>query len=231
MVLDKISLCLLLLLECVQSESDILSISFPCTDIKHSRCKTASPPQSPPNLPRLSKLHDQCYQPILPSYLLLVSSYSLQSYDQCCNLRFCSNPHFVAPYSQQIPNQSASFASPRMPGLPAGGGRDTADVLADLNLAEFVMAEQDRTMTDEVFQITTELKGFMMQSAVNIEDAQARIEHANAYIRTSLQLTNTVVQECNVVLENLGQTSHENIQDDNLFAHVSASFLWRSNVS
>ena len=105
------------------------------------------------------------------------------------------------------------------------------DILANLNLAEFVMAEQDRTMTDEVFQITTELKGFMMQSAVNIEDAQARIEHANAYIRSSLQLTNTVVQECNAVLENLGQTSHENIQDDSLFAHVSVSFLWRSNVS
>ena len=105
------------------------------------------------------------------------------------------------------------------------------DVLTDLNLAEFVMAEQDRTMTDEVFHITTELKGFIMQSAANIEDAQARIEHANAYIRSSLQLTNTVVQECNAVLENLGQTSHENIQDDNLFAHVSVMFLRRSIVS
>ena len=112
-----------------------------------------------------------------------------------------------------------------MPGLPATSGRDMTDVLANLSLAEFVMAEQDHTMADEVSQITTELKDFMMQSAVNIEDAQARIEHANAYIRSSLQLTNTVVQECNAVLENLVQSSHENIQDDNLFAHVSVSFL------
>ena len=96
-----------------------------------------------------------------------------------------------------------------------------ADALANLNLAEFVMAEQDRTMTDEVFQITTDLKDFMMQSTVNIEDAQARIEHANAYVRSSLQLTKTVVQECNAALENLGHPPHGNIQDDNLLIHVN----------
>lgn len=99
-------------------------------------------------------------------------------------------------------------------------------VFANLNLAEITMAEQDRTMTDEVSQITTELKGFMMQNAVNIEDAQARIEHANAYIQSSLQLTSTVIQDCNAVLENLSQSSHENMQDNNLFAHVSVPFLW-----
>ena len=113
-----------------------------------------------------------------------------------------------------------------MPGLPATTERDVADVLANLNLAGLVMAEQGRTMTDEVSQITTKLKDFMMRSAVSIEDAQARIEHANAYIRSSLQLTNTVFQECNAVLENLGQFSHEIIQADNLFAHVSVSLLW-----
>ena len=100
------------------------------------------------------------------------------------------------------------------------------DVLANLTLTEFAMSEQDRTMTDEVSQIATELKDFMMQSAVNIEDAQACIEHANAYIRSSLQLTNTVVQDCNAVLENLSQSSHQNLQDDDLFTRVSVHFLW-----
>ena len=99
------------------------------------------------------------------------------------------------------------------------------DAITNLNLAEYVMVEQDRTMTDEAFHIATELKDFMIQSAVKIEDAQARIEHANAYIQSSLQLTKTVVQDCNAVLENLSQSTHENIQDDNLFEHVSVSFL------
>lgn len=98
-----------------------------------------------------------------------------------------------------------------------------ADAIANLNLAEFVMGEQERTMTDEVSQITSELKDFMMQSTANIEGAQARIDYANAYIRSSLQLTNTVIQECNAVLDNLSQSSHKNTQDDNHFAHVSVS--------
>ena len=102
-----------------------------------------------------------------------------------------------------------------------------ADALANLILAEFIMAEQHRTMTDEVFQITTDLKNFMMQSAVNIEEAQAHIEHVNAYVRSSLHLTNTVVQDCNAVLENLNQSAHGDIHDDNLFAHVGVPFLWR----
>ena len=118
-----------------------------------------------------------------------------------------------------------------MPGLPLTSGMDMADALANLSLAEFVMAEQDRTMTDEIAQLTTELKHFMMQSAMNIEDAQARIEHANVYIRSSLQLANTVVQDCNGVLDNLSHSSHRNIHDDNLIAHVSVPCLWRSRIS
>lgn len=117
-----------------------------------------------------------------------------------------------------------------MPGLPLTSGRDIADAVANLSLAEFVMAEHDRTMTDEIAQMTTELKHFMMQNAVNIEDAQARIEHANAYIRSSLQLANTVVQDCNAALDNLSQSSHRNMHND-LFEHVGIPFLWRSMVS
>ena len=106
-----------------------------------------------------------------------------------------------------------------------------ADALANLSLAEFVMAEQDRTMTEEIAEMTTELKHFMMQNAMNIEDAQARIERANIYIRSSLQLANTVVQDCNAALDNLSHSSHGNIHYDNLVAHVSVSCLWRSIVS
>ena len=102
-----------------------------------------------------------------------------------------------------------------------------ADAVANLSLAEFVMAEQDHTMTDEIAQMTTELKRFMMQNAVNIEDAQARIEHANFYIRSSLQLANSVVQDCNAVLDNLSHSPHGNIHDDHLVAHVSIPCLWR----
>ena len=102
-----------------------------------------------------------------------------------------------------------------------------ADAVANLALAEFVMAEQDHTMTDEIAQMTTELKRFMMQNAVNIEDAQARIEHANFYIRSSLQLANSVVQDCNAVLDNLSHSSPGNIHDDHRVAHVSIPCLWR----
>ena len=106
-----------------------------------------------------------------------------------------------------------------------------ADALANLSLAEFVMAEQDRTMVDEISQMTTELKHFMLQNARNIEDAQARIERANVYIRSSLQLANTVVQDCNAALDNLSHSSHGKIHDDILVAHVSFPRLWRSIVS
>ena len=105
------------------------------------------------------------------------------------------------------------------------------DAVANLTLAEFIMAEQEHTMTDEIAQMTTELKRFMMQNAVNIEDAQARIEHANFYIRSSLQLANSVVQDCNAVLDNLSHASPANIHDDNVIAYVSAPCLWRSIVS
>ena len=112
-----------------------------------------------------------------------------------------------------------------MPKIPAKSAEDMMDALTNLNLAEYVMSGQIRTMTDEAFHIATELKDFMMQSAVNIEDAQARIEHANAYIQSSLQLTRTVFQDCNAVLENLSQSPHAIIRDDDPFAHVSVSFL------
>ena len=201
-------------LECVRSEGDIFSLCKQQTS-DNTHCKTASPPHSHLNSPRsvLPKIFRSC--------VLFLSSYSLQSSISAVTSNSVHNLTLLhdTPDSYQI--RPTSFASPRMPGLPAISERNMADALANLNLAEFVMAEQDRTMTDEVFQITTDLKDFMMQSTVNIEDAQARIEHANAYVRSSLQLTKTVVQECNAVLENLGHSPPGNIQDDNLFAHVS----------
>ena len=118
-----------------------------------------------------------------------------------------------------------------MPGLPLTSGRDIADAVANLSLAEFIMAGQDRTMTDEIPQLITELKHFMMQNAMNIEDAQARMEHADLYFRSSLQLANTVVQDCNAALDNLSHSSYGNIHNDNLVAHVSVLCLWRSIVS
>ena len=106
-----------------------------------------------------------------------------------------------------------------------------ADAVANLTLTELVMAGQNRTMTDEISQLTTELKHFMIQNAMNIEDAQARMEHANLYMRSSLQLANTVVQDCNAALNNLSHSSQGNIHNDNIVAHVSVLCLWRSIVS
>ena len=114
-----------------------------------------------------------------------------------------------------------------MPGLPLTNGEDMADAVANLSLAEFIMAEQEHTMTDEIAQMTTELKRFMMQNAVNIEDAQAHIEHANFYIRSSLQLANSVVQDCNAVLDNLSHASPGNLHDDKVIAYVRVPCLWR----
>lgn len=117
-----------------------------------------------------------------------------------------------------------------MPGLPLTSGRDMADAVANLSLVEFIMAEQDRTTTDGISPLITELKHFMMQNAMNIEDAQARMEHANLYFRASLQLANTVVQDCNAALDDLSHSSHGNIHNDNLVVHVSVLCLWRSIV-